>query len=368
MSDLTLPKFNKIFASGTVKLNTGLTFLLKCYILVSILLAILCHLFVVVNFTLKDNGGIVSLNYIVHHSMQFLLVFRPGHRFTTDQVFCLLNEANRRRIKLYRSIILSSTIVVIAIYILMLIACRKFRGPGTIYLLAYGFDGSSLEDSLIKRILLLVGMNNVTNIFITGLEFSARYFIFVYAISLVARQNINLMDTLLESGPMDTRPETFSCLEQLYFDYREVVGKLNASYGNVPLWFLLNLYTNITGLGTFIVIFHGKASVLDILGRSMMCVATAFAFTVFLIHLCTKSHNFMARFRRKGLELVNLQLKRSKVADSECECLANTLRAIPLTKIRAGQMYDMEYSILISLLSSAVPTAAMLVSLLREFK
>ena len=76
----------------------------------------------------------------------------------------------------------------------------------------------------------------------------------------------------------------------------------------------------------------------------------------------------MARFRRKGLELVNLQLKRSKVADSECECLANTLRAIPLTKIRAGQMYDMEYSILISLLSSAVPTAAMLVSLLREFK
>ena len=84
------------------------------------------------------------------------------------------------------------------------------------------------------------------------------------------------------------------------------------------------------------------------------------------MNISDDSYKSMKHFHRQALKPVNLHIKRNKIRGAKCQCMANTLRGVKLTKLKAGQMYNLEYSVLMSLLASAVPMTVMLASLIKE--
>ena len=73
----------------------------------------------------------------------------------------------------------------------------------------------------------------------------------------------------------------------------------------------------------------------------------------------------MKHFHHQALKPVNLHIKRNKIRGLKYQCLANTFRGVKLTKLKAGQMSNLEYSVLMSLLASGVPMTVMLASLIK---
>lgn len=334
---------------------------------------VLCHFhplvddsYVIVNYTFRMNGGMMSLHYSIHHLMQFLLIFQSGEKLSSDEITSSLNPQNQRRFKKCRNVCLWSMVALIVTFVLFLVFFFLLYSPGEIFLLGYGAPGSQVVQSLIGRILVFVAVNTLTNILFTALVFFPRYLIFVYAMSLLTKQNSLFIEGLVvKCDAIDLSPVTFSRLEGMYLNYRKLVNKLNVSYGKVPLWSLMVLYANTASLGTLIVLSNGKASSLVILGRNIILLLCTLVYFLILIKLCNSSYDSMEYFRQLGLELVNCQMKRNLVKDPMRKCLVNTLKGIPLVKMKAGQTYDIEQSILISLAASVIPMTVMIVTLLR---
>lgn len=368
--DPVLPKFVTLcnpLVDGSVKFNRKLVLVCKIYIFCSIILSIATHSFVVIKYTLKSNGGTISWNYFVYHAIQLLFLICPGDQLTGDEILRPLDRENEKRIKKYRIVASWSNTAFIAICVLSTLGHFYARGPDHLLAIAFGLDHSEVLGSPTGYVLLFVAINNVVSILSYSIEYTARYTIFVYALLLFAKQNVAFIDDLMcKCESVTFNSATLNRIDELYLEYKELVDKLNSAYGKIPFWYLTILYCNITSIGTFLVILHGKATVYELLGGSVSGVSITFFFTMYLIHLCSASYDSMESFRQKGLKLINCQLKMIKVRDAMCECLSNTLRGVPLTKMRAGQMYDMEASIVISIFASAIPTTVMVVSLLKE--
>lgn len=352
-----------------VKMNRGFASLLKCYILLSILISLTVHTFVTVKYTLKENGGIVSLNYTVHHFMQFLLIFSSHREFSLDQITYLLTPANKRIFKRNKSICLFWNFTLGAFCLFSLFTFIYFYGQREFNLSGYGLKANQVEDPFLNQILFFSGFNQVVSVFATSFIFIGRYSIFLNAICLFAKQNVTFIDTLLvKCDSITLTQETLEQLEELYLKYRELVDKLNSTLGTVPLWCLVTSYTNVVEMGTMAVLFHGKSSATEILAECAFFLVLMLLLTRHLMNECNQSYDSMESFRQKGLKLINCQLKRIKVRDPMCECLSNTLRGLPLMRMKAGQMYDMDYSIMISIMASAIPMTVMIISLMREMK
>ena len=91
-------------------------------------------------------------------------------------------------------------------------------------------------------------------------------------------------------------------------------------------------------------------------------------FIIRLIHVSGKGSDAMERFHWQAVKLVNSYMMTGKMKGPACECLANSLRSLPLKKIKAGNLQDLNYSLLISLIASAVPMTVMIASILKELK
>ena len=363
-----LPKlltFCDSWANGS-QWNRKHILLFKFYIFLSILLSSGCHVFVMLKYTLESNGAIINLSYLIHNLMQFMIIFRPSGYVTTEEVLCPLDQAAQKRIK--KSLISSSWFVFafLVFWCSMLTIHLFSRSTGHVMLFMFGFDTSSLEWTL-QYILIFTGINTFIGLLLIAGHLTCYYSILIQALVLFGRQNVALVDTFLSKyDSIHPKELMFSRIEELYLTYRELVEKVNLAYGKVPIWYLIVLYTNIIFTGTFLVIFHGKATTFELLGGSLFGSLLSCICMYSMIYLCDLSHTWMEKFRQKGLHLVNLHLKRSKKWDPKCECLANTLRGLPLLKLKAGQVYDMEPSIVISLIASAIPMTVMMVSLLRQ--
>lgn len=353
----------------TSKLKKVLVICFKIYIFITIALSLSCHAFVTFKFTLNENGGIVSLIYLVANVMQFLLIFDSEKTLPLDTVTNLLKPSTQQSIRRNRAISGWSIFALVTLFVLSLLFFVSFNGPTRVFLKAYGCESSHLKEPLFVRIFLLIAFNNTATIMATSLTFFSRYLMFLYYICLLARQNVAFVDSfLMQSGPPDVTYGTLKRIEQLYLQYKELVDKLNVAYSMVPLWSLINLYTHILALGTMLIIFHGKRNALGISIQCAFFLVAALVFTILLVQMCKTSHTLMETFRQKALKLTNCQMERRKRWDPAIECLANTLKGIPLVKMQAAQMYDMEPSIVISLIASAIPMTVMVVSLLRELK
>lgn len=362
-----LAKLFDLLITGTANLNPSVTWVMKMYVLICTLFSIVSHTFVMINYTLKVNGGIININFLIHNLMQFLLVVLPGQRFTSDQIACLLTRANQEKLQLYKATFILVLMTFLAFTSLSsVIVFTLNRGTDQMYVMAYGFERSRAFDPMTETFLLAVVVCNLGNIFWTLFIFSSRYAVLLYATSLLAQQNLHFMDSLeVKCHLGQLNPAIFNRVDQMYLMYRRIVDKVNAAYGKVPFWFLMVFYANITSFGTLLVLLNGQA-VLVFVNRNVSSMATILAGLLGFIHLSNKGYHAMELFRQKGLRLINWQIKRNKTKDPMCECLSNTFRGVKVTRMKAAQIYNMEHSILISLIASAIPTTVMVVSLLRE--
>lgn len=367
MDDLSkrFPKFWKIFDDKS-KLKRKIIFLLKVYFALSILSSAACHLFIMSNYTFKLNGGAVSINFFIHYLMQILLIFRSDQQISIDEISCLLNKEAQRKLERCRATFKWLAVVFVTLIFMSSAIFLCTNGPSEVLIMAFGYDGNELDGSF-RKILLVLGINNLINMLITFSTFSVWYSFILHAISLFAIQNVTFVDTLVaKCDVVHLTQETFCQIEELYLIYRELVEKVNFTYGRIPLWCLMMLYANITSFGALFVIFKGNAAICAILARTVFFSISVLAILFFWIHMSNLSYRSMETFRRKGITLVNLQLKRSKCRDASYDCLVSSLRGISVVKIKAGQMYNMESSIVISLIASAIPMTVMFVQLMRE--
>lgn len=364
---------------GTVRPGKRLYFTLKTYYVLSTWLTITSHLYFMFKYTIKTNGGIVSISWIVHQLMELFLVFRCGgfgHQLTG-----LLNESNVELMKKFKFLFLV-IMMSVALFTSFLVIYFTFNDAQLVCPVSFGIAQNELSDTRSELICYIVSFNHVTNTFSTILVLSARYSTIAYSITLFAQQNLLLMTNStrdqIKNSDLWRQQRTnkskdhfdhqflFSEMERLYLASKELVEKLNSTYGSVPFWFLMLLYSNITTFGTIMVISNKICSTALFIFRYGGFICIILTLNLFLINLSNKCFNRMEAFRQKGLMLVNSRLKRTRVKDPVSECLANTLNGIPPVKMKAGQMYNLEYSLLISLIASAIPTTVMVVSLINE--
>lgn len=361
-----LPKCFDFLIDSSSKLTKKVTLPIKTYILIFILLSIAINSYLTAKYNLKIYGAIFNLNYVMHNLMQFLLVFRSSEQLTIKQVSQLLNQVDQEGLKRVKISFVWCILAFALFLIISAFAYFMMNHPREIYLLVLGFEADQLVNLPIGSFFVFVGVVSLINLLLTLTVFCARYLLIVHAISLFSKQNLTFIDSLLSSETNNLAHGFLMKIEDLYLLYKQLVEKVNASYGHFLFWLLMVLYTTITSFGILIVMWNGESVLLNLIARNVSFIVTILIFTLCLINKCNKSYYWMEEFRQKGLRLVNLHLRRSQIRDPMCECLSNTLRGIPLMRMRAGQMYTMEHPLLISLISSAIPTTVMVVSLIRE--
>lgn len=347
------------------KVNKGFSFLVKAYVLLVSLLSIGLQTFVTAKYSLESNVGVVICS-LPQQILQFILLLRRGT--CDDEVIGLLTSASLERVKKLRVIMVLSYIAYQFVLVTSAFGCLIIFGPAEVFLVAFGNPADSRQfNSFAKFWLVFVFLHNLVNsIGVLGV-FSLRYTKVAHAISLLAEQNLTHLNNLVFDGvtmvPVD--PKSFVKIEQMYLTYREVLEKLNSIYGLVPLWLLLILYTSITATGSYAVICRDSFITWSMVSKNLAFCSLLVTFVLYWTHLSSRSYNLMENFRQKGLLLINCRLKRARASEPLPECLANTLKGIPLLKMRVLQIYDLEHSLLISLIASAIPTTVMVVSLLK---
>ena len=364
-----LPKsvtFLDSLANGTCKLSRKSILLFKFYLFLSIFASSGCHVYVIVEYTFRSNGAIMNFSYLIHHLMEFMIIFLSSGHVTTDEVLIQLDQASQMQIKKYLNFATWSVFAFSVSWFVMFVIHAASESTNHLMMFMFGFDSSGF-DRTIEFFFIFVSVNDCISLVLISCYLITRYISLIYALLLFARKNVLLVDTFVSKyDSIYPKEVMFGRIEELYLTYRELVPRINSAYGKVPLWYLTVVYTNIIFTGTFLVIFHGKVATSELLCGSFFALSVFFIIAYSMIYLCDSSYTWMEKFRQKGLHLVNLHLKRSKRWDPKCECLANTLRGLPLLKLKAGQVYDMEPSIVISLIASAIPMTVMMVSLIRE--
>lgn len=354
---------------GTLKWNKKVVWAFKIYLFISSLLSVICNFYVMIEYTIKINGGIININFIIQTTMQFFVTCRCEQNMTGDEISCHLNGGNFERLRERKVAFMWIIFSCIAFFSGTSIAYLLLNGPNEIFMMTFGFEGEGIRNTWMENPLLIVAIMSLSNMVISMVVFAVLYSTFVYSLLLLARQNLALVDSLIiKCELINLERSIFLKLEELYLTYKELVEKLNSVYGRVPFWFLMLVYANITAVGTFMVISNAGTSTPIIIGRNTSFLAAVTIVVMMLINMSGKSYESMNKFRQKGLQLVNSHIKGSKIRDVTSECLANTLRGVELTKMKAGQMYDMEPSIVISLIASAIPMTVMVVSLLKELR
>ena len=339
---------------------------LKRIMLTSNLLTLATSLYVLVMYTFKLDGGLVTIQFIVHNLMQILI--STGYSINSDDVVYLLNEEYEKIFNKYRYKYISLTMVAVSCIWMSLVVFIIKSGAKELYLTTFGFEGNEFDGTQVGYMLASIGILEMVILIILLLLFSIRYSTLVYAISLLARQNLSIIDSWPTKLQLATLNKSiFTKLEEIYLVYIESVEKINRKYSIYPLWFFMGTYVGFITIGTFSVVSTAKSSTLSVVIRQIFVIIIFFLFFFMLIRMCNTSSTSMEHFHRRAVKLVNSHIKVASIREPTCESLANALRSIPLPKIKAGS-YDIEYSLLISLVASAVPMTVMVVSLLKELK
>ena len=188
-----------------------------------------------------------------------------------------------------------------------------------------------------------------------------------YAISLLTQQNLDFMDMVMVKCNEVNLSQVILRIQQMYLTYVDIVGKLNSTHGKGPFSFFFGIYASIIAVGTFIVL-NDEKSTMTLLPQHLSVLAICMCFVFGLIRICEKCYSTMEQFRHKALIFANFSSKQTPNQMYASRTVINTLRGIPLLKMKAAQTYDMEYSLFLSLIASAIPTCVMIVSLLKEAK
>ena len=357
-----------LLESGNSKSHPRLVRTLKIYFAISLIIITSCNIYVMAKYTLKRNGGIFNFQSLMHMTMQFCIIFCDKGFLTSEQVACYLSPETNVRLQNYKKNYFKYFSLVMAPIIASSIILISIYGPDEIYIMAFGIEGREVE-SFLGYFLLIMAFINVFNLISTIFIFSSRYIAVVYAIHMLARENLTFTRSLLIRCELSIlNQEVFSRLEEMYLVYTSLVNEVDVIHGKVPLWCFMIIYVCIAAIGTFAVLSDYTISLASIIARSAAFLAVSLIFMLIVTRFCESAHTSMKQFRRHSLRLVNLQVKRSKMQEASCVCLTNTLRGVSLSKMKVAGMYDMEYSLFISLIGSAIPTTVMIVSLMNGVK
>ena len=346
----------------TVAIRMLILYLLACFTLKTA-----TNVLVMMKYTFKLNCGVINWFQLWTTFMQFIIIFCGKGAMPSDQISCLLGQVEQKKLEKTKFIYIS---MILLCSLFIIVSSFKFvssNGASAMYYSIFGIDGSEVVEPAMKWILLVSAITANLNMAFTILIFALRYSSVLEATSLLTQQNLHIMNKLLMKCELaEVKDLTFKTIEDMYLAYIRIVRQVNTVHGRVPLWFLMMIYICITMLGSYIVVSDGKTSLMPLLTRNGICLAVVLVFTLRLITLCTRCHSNMEQFREQGIQLINTHVRRSESHNAMRKCLENTLRSIPLVKMQAGQMYDMENSLMISLVASAIPTTVMIVSLIKQ--
>ena len=340
----------------------------KIYFFISIVLSLSINSYVMMKYTLKENGGIFSIQLIVQNVMYFIVIFFTDINLNTGLITHQFDQSHMKQFNRYRLHTICVTLILFTSGSLFEIAYFMINGPRT-FLVVFGFTGNELSGPYTEYLLLVNVVTNIFNLTFTLLIFIMRYLTLVHAISLLGRQNLAFLESLLTEWQLvDYDEDLYIRIGEKYKFYIQSVERINSGFGKVPFWIFVTIYAEITSLGAVFVVSGRNTGALTLSGTHLIALVMIIIFVLRLMYLCKLGHDAMERFHQLAVDLVSANLCQIKTRVSTCRSLANILRSISLKKMKAGDIYDMEYSLLISLIGSAIPMTVMVVSLIKEYK
>ena len=291
-------KLFQLIDAGTSKFNKRFDLLFKIYVLVTTVLISGNSIYIMIKYTLKLNGGLMNMNFLIHTMMQFLLIFRCGPRLSANEVICLLDPLNNEKCEKFIKRSVFTAVGIQSFTIISGLTYLFLVGPDELFMVSFGFEGKEITRSPEGTFVTFCSVLNVVHMFIATAIFSVRYLVFVYSMSLLARQNLTFIEGLLaKSKLINLNQIIFVRIEEMYLTFNSLGNRLNVTYGRVPLWFHMVLYAMITSVGTWSVLARGGANGMEAMYRNIIFLLTTLAVDLLAIELCRRSDTSMVTFQ-----------------------------------------------------------------------
>ena len=72
---------------------------IKIYITISIVFSTMTNIYVILKYTLKENGGIFSIQYLLYNIMELVVVYFTDTSFNSGNINHFFNEKSQKRFK-----------------------------------------------------------------------------------------------------------------------------------------------------------------------------------------------------------------------------------------------------------------------------
>ena len=310
--------------------------------------------------------SLFNIHFIISGVCQFLMGYNSSGNFSCDQIISFLNQLNQYRVEKRKIITICIVIIFVTLETHVAINSITLSGIADSLFMSFAMHESEVSE-VTGYILFVISILYSHNLAFSYFVYALRYSTLIYGISLLTQQNVTFINTLIVQCGVVNVNHLWK-IEKMYLTYVEIIEKLNSTHGKEPFWFLFSIYVSTIILGSFIVLSDGEKSALSLIPQHTFFMSFIVCFALSLIVICERCYSSMEQFRRQGLILANSFSKQIQTPNQTCVSPINTLRGISLSKMKAGKMFDMEYSLFLSLVASAIPTCVMIVSLLKEVK
>lgn len=327
--------------------------------------SICIHLYISIYYTGKLNGAVININHIINNIMCLIILYKQVNNLNENFILNLIINEKEKRVYIAKRIIKIHIVLVVAIHLSILTTYYSLKGFDDFSVLFYGIKLIDIVDNIIFRIL-LVTLSSIEILINLGVlvTFTIKYLTILLTFIIYIDQEYNYLNNSIQLGKqrfVDTN--IFKQIEKSIYFYNSSVTKVNEKLNLIPFWLLSQIYLNFVSTITVISLSRGNVSIIfSLISIGINLIEMSIA-ALAITKLSVDVYNKMENYKKSIVSFIANSIKNMK---KEINTNRSSLKFIlinsPTEKLFVGNLYPLDYTLILSLFSSVITTTVMIVT------